>query len=375
MPHVGIVLLLLRLYSAFNSRDPIPYFMSLLYLTWVLADSEILRLLNYVIEKLWPVCMEEYASKKIFQPTVDWILEKHKESTLKKALVQCLCLGSNPPTFTEVHVFRNSHENEGWVIEVGINFCAVDHMRSILAIKLRDRLGRGMWVKLDMKNLYVDGKVLIMVNFLNHWPFVRRVQVCFVEPPHFSMAVKPLFTFGLDVMEPPVIVVWLDKLLSIALKKMLVWPSALMFDMEKYASTCPESCFSLNAEEPDACVKVGAITTSGLKPPWFLVDWYVKVRLGNCLFRSSTQKTQSPSWDEEIRIPVTWELRDKIRVEVCYKGFLFDKTYGWSSLCINAVRDGRTHPRQLRLSNKERQYLHLSVTVLESNVPALSAVP
>lgn len=52
-------------------------------------------------------------------------------------------------------------------------------------------------------------KVLIGVKFVQGWPFLGRLRVCFAEPPYFQMTVKPIFTHGIDVTEIPGIAGWL----------------------------------------------------------------------------------------------------------------------------------------------------------------------
>jgi hypothetical protein len=61
-----------------------------------------------------------------------------------------------------------------------------------------------------MSSAYVQ--VLVGVRFLEQWPFIGRVRVCFVEPPYFQMTVKPLFSHGIDVTELPGISGWLVSL-------------------------------------------------------------------------------------------------------------------------------------------------------------------
>lgn len=95
------------------------------------------------------------------------------------------------------------------VMELGMNFLAADDMSAILAVKLRKRLGFGMWTKLHLTGMHVEGKVLIGVKFLRRWPFLGRLRVCFAEPPYFQMTVKPIFTHGLDVAVLPGIAGWL----------------------------------------------------------------------------------------------------------------------------------------------------------------------
>ena len=47
-----------------------------------------------------------------------------------------------------------------------MNFLTADDMSAILAVKLRKRLGFGMWAKLHITGMHVEGKVLINMEQL-----------------------------------------------------------------------------------------------------------------------------------------------------------------------------------------------------------------
>ncbi|CAB4277166.1 unnamed protein product [Prunus armeniaca] len=310
--HVGIVLSVLWLLSHFNCCHPVAYFASLIYLYLVheeyvmrlrkklqfeerkqanqkrvLSDSETLRWLNHAIEKIWPICMEQIASQKILLPIIPWFLEKYKPWTAKQAVVQHLYLGRNAPMLTDMRVVRQSADDDHLVLELGLNFLTADDMIAILAVKLRKRLGFGMWAKLHITGMHIEGKVLIGVKFLRRWPFLGRVRLCFVEPPYFQMTVKPIFTHGLDVTVLPGIAGWLEKLLSIAFEQTLVEPNMLVVDMEKFVSPKSESWFSVNEKEPLAHAKVEVIEASDMKASDLngFSDPYVKGQLG--LYRTN----------------------------------------------------------------------------------------
>lgn len=85
--------------------------------------------------------------------------------------------------FTEMRVLRQSSEDDHLVIcllaffekyfgvwsewslkfsqvlELGMNFLTADDMSAILAVQLRKRLGFGMWAKLHLTSMHVEGKV------------------------------------------------------------------------------------------------------------------------------------------------------------------------------------------------------------------------
>ncbi|KAF5477412.1 hypothetical protein F2P56_004052 [Juglans regia] len=396
MHHVAMVLLLLWLLSWFNWCHPVAYFVSLIYLYLVheryamrmrrklqfeerkqanqrrvLSDSETVRWLNHAVENIWPICMEQISSQKILLPIIPWFLEKYKPWTAKKAVVQHLYLGRNPPMFTEMRVLRQSSDGDHLVLELGLNFLTADDMSAILAVQLRKRLGFGMWAKLHITGMHVEGKVSIGVKFLRDWPFISRLRVCFVEPPYFQMTVKPIFTHGIDVTEFPGIAGWLDKLLSIAFEQTLVEPNMLVVDMEKFAAPQPENWFSMDEKEPIAYAKVEVVEASGMKPSDLngLADPYIKGQLGPYRFRTKTQKkTLAPKWLEEFKIPIiTWESPNTLCIEVRDKDHFVDDTLGDCSVDIGELRGGQRHDLWLPLQNVKTGRLHLAITVLEDN--------
>lgn len=393
--HVGIVLIGIWVLSAYNWCHSVVYFLALIYLYLVheryvtrlrkklqfeerkqanqrrvLSDSETVRWLNHAVENIWPICMEQIASQQILLPIIPWFLEKYKPWTAKEAVVQHLYLGRNPPLFTDIRVLRPS-DDDHLVLELGMNFLTADDMSAILAVKLRKRLGFGMWAKLHITGMHIEGKILVGVKFLPTWPFLGRLRVCFVEPPYFQMTVKPMFTHGLDVTELPGIAGWLDKLLSIAFEQTLVEPNMLVVDVEKFVSPEKESWFCVDEKEPVAYAKVEVIEASELKPSDLngLADPYVKGQMGVYRFRTKIQKkTLTPKWHEEFKIPIiTWESSNTLVIAVRDKDHFYDDTLGDCSVNANDFRDGQRHDMWLPLQNMKMGRLRLAITILEAN--------
>ncbi|CAK9151763.1 unnamed protein product [Ilex paraguariensis] len=394
--HVAIVFILLWTLSSFNCCHPIAYFLSLIYFYLVqeryvmrlrrkiqfgerrqsnqrrvLSDSETVRWLNYAVEKIWTVCMEQIVSQKFLLPIIPWFLQKYKPWTVKEAVVQHLYMGRSPPIFTEMRVVHQSTNDDHLVLELGINFHTADDMSAILAVKLRKRLGFGMWAKLHLMGMHVEGKVLIGVKFLRTWPFLGRLRVCFVESPYFQMIVKPIFTHGLDVTELPGIAGWMDKLLAHVFEQTLVEPNMLVVDVEKFVSPQPGSWFSVDLKEPIAHAIVEVVEATDMKPSDLngLADPYVKVQLGPYRFRTKTQrKTLVPKWQEEFKIPIcSWDTHNVLTIEVCDKDHFVDDTLGDCSINLSDHRDGQRHDMWLSLQNIKMGRLHLAITVVEGN--------
>uniref|UniRef100_A0A2P2MDQ5 C2 domain-containing protein n=2 Tax=Rhizophora mucronata TaxID=61149 RepID=A0A2P2MDQ5_RHIMU len=394
--HVAIVLFLLWLLTVFNRCHPFAYFISFIYLYLVheryvmklrkklqyqerkranqervLSDSETVRWLNHAVEKIWPLCMEQIASQNILLPIIPWFLEKYKPWTAKEAVVQSMYLGRNPPMFTEMRVLHQSSGDDHLVLELGMNFCTADDMSAVLAVKLRRRLGFGMWAKMHMTGMHVEGKVLVGVRFLDKWPFLSRLRVCFAEPPYFQMTVKPIFTHGFDVTVLPGIAGWLDKLLSFAFEQTLVQPNMLVVDVEKFSSPQPENWFFVDEKEPLAYAKVEVVEASNIKPSDLngLADPYVKGQLGPYRFKTKIQrKTLAPKWHEEFKVPIcTWETQNFLIIEVHDKDHFVDDNLGDCKINVIDLRDGKRHDMWLPLQNIKMGRLHLAITVLEAN--------
>ncbi|XP_042478481.1 C2 domain-containing protein At1g53590-like [Macadamia integrifolia] len=392
--HVAIVFLVLWILSSLRWCYPIFYFISLIYLYQVheryslrlrrriqfeerkqanqrrvLSDSETVRWLNHAVEKIWPICMEQIASQKLLLPLIPWFLEKYKPWTAKKAMVQHLYLGRTPPMFTDIRVLRQNSNDDHLVLELGMNFLSGDDMSGILAVKLRKRLGFGMWAKLHVTGMHVEGKVLVGVKFLREWPFLGRLRVCFVEPPYFQMTVKPIFNHGLDVTELPGIAGWLDKLLAIAFEQTLVEPNMLVVDIEKFASAPTERWFTVDEKDPIAYARVEIVEAADMKPsdPNGLADPYVKGQLGPYRFQTKIQKkTLTPIWQEEFKISIcSWESPNILNLEVRDKDHFIDDTLGDCSVNISDLRDGQRHDMWLPLKNIKMGRLHLAVTVVD----------
>ncbi|EPS72210.1 hypothetical protein M569_02542, partial [Genlisea aurea] len=391
--HVCIVLLLLWILNVFNYGHSFAYVLCFVYLylvhsTYVLklrkkvqydekresnqrrvfSESETVRWLNYAIEKIWPLCMEEIVSQKMLLPIIPWFLQKYKPWTVRDVAIQQLYLGRSPPVFTDMRVVQKSQGDDHLVLELGMNFRTADDMSAILGVKLRKRLGFGMLAKLHLLGLHVEGKVLVGVKFLRGWPFISRLRVCFAEPPYFQMIVKPIFTHGIDVTELPGIAGWIDKLLALVFEQTLVEPNMLVVDVEKFVSPQEEKWFSIDAKEPIAYAVVEVLEASEMKPSDMngLADPYVKGQLGPYRFRTKTQrKTLSPKWIEEFKIPIcSWESQNSLAIEVCDKDPLFDDMLGVCCINIHEFRDGQRHDMWLPLQNVKMGRLRIAITVV-----------
>lgn len=394
--HVGLVLLVLWILDSIGWRHPFAFFVSLLYLYKVneryservrkrlqfeerkcaykrrlLLDSESVRWLNRVVERVWPICMEQIASQQFLLPIIPWFLDNYKPWTAKKAAVQQLYLGRSPPIFTEIRILHEPDGDDDMTLELGMNFLSAEDMVAVLAVQPRKRLGFGMRAKMHVTGMHVEGKVLVGIKFIHHWPFIGRVRICFVEPPYFQMTVKPIFHHGVDVTEIPGIAGWLDKILAIAFEETLVEPNMLVVDVEKFASATSDSWFTMDEKYPIAFAKVEIIEAFDIKPGDIsgFADPYVKGQLGPYRFTTKIQKkTLAPKWQEEFKIPISsWEAPNELNIQVWDKDRIFSDALGECWININDYKGGQRHDKLLTLLNTKRGRLHLAITILGEN--------
>ncbi|KAG6526558.1 hypothetical protein ZIOFF_016549 [Zingiber officinale] len=341
----------------------------------LLSDTESVRWLNYAVEKIWPICMEQIASQQFLLPIIPWFLDKFKPWTAKKAVMQHLYLGRAPPMFTDIRVLRESVDDDHLVhitvLELGMNFLSADDMSAKLAVQLRKRLGFGITAMMHITGMHVEGKILVGVKFLRQWPFIGRVRICFAEPPYFQMTVKPIFGHGLDVTEIPGISGWLDKLLDVAFGQTLVEPNMLVVDVEKFVCATEEEWFTVKEKHPIGYVKLEMLEGADMKPADLngLSDPYVKGKLGPYKFQTKIQrKTLSPKWQEEFKIPISsWESQNLLSLQVRDKDTIFDDMLGNCSVSINELRGGQRHDMWLALQNIKMGRIHLAITVIEED--------
>lgn len=344
----------------------------------LLSDSETVRWLNHSMEKIWPICLEKLASQEILMPIIPWFLEKYKPWTAKKATIQQLYLGRNPPVFTEMRALSQSSDDDHLVLDLGLSFLSAEDMSAILSVQMRKRLGFGMRTNLHITGMHVEGKVRVGVRFLGEKPFVRRIRLCFEEVPYFQMTVKPIFSHGLDVAELPGIAGWLDKILTYAFEQSLVEPNMLVIDVEQLLGAAQSSeldpkslgkWFHVDGKQPVAFVKLEILEGADMKrsDPNGLADPFVKGCLGAYQFKTKIQKkTLNPKWQEEFKIPIlSWDSPNQLVLDVCDKDTFHDDELGDCRINVSNLRGGQRHDKWISLENVKMGRLHVAITVVD----------
>ncbi|KAH9311905.1 hypothetical protein KI387_026940, partial [Taxus chinensis] len=296
----------------------------------------------------------------------------------RKATIQRLYLGRNPPVFTEIRALSQSEDDDHLVLEMGMTFHSAEDMSAVLAVQMRKRLGFGMWAKLHVTGMQVEGKVHVGVKFIRDWPFMKRLRISFEDVPYFQMTVKPIFNHGLNVTELPGIAGWLDKILAAAFEQSLVEPNMLVVDVERLLGSStssqldpksPGKWFHLDEKAPIAYAMLEVLEAADVKPsdPNGLADPFVRGYLGTYRFNTKIEKkTLNPKWQEEFKIPIlSWGSSNLLVLNVRDKDHFLDDDLGECMIPLNDFRGGQRHDKWLPLENVKMGRLHVAIRVSE----------
>ncbi|CAM6013078.1 unnamed protein product [Sphagnum balticum] len=344
----------------------------------VCGEGETVRWMNHAVERIWPLFLENFASQMLLLPISPWFLNMYKPWTAKKAIVQHLFLGKNPPIITMIRALEDSVDGDHLMMEAAMEFGASQDMSAVLAVQIRRRLGLGIWTSFHISNVHLEGKVKIGLKFVDGWPVIGRIRVCFTTAPFLQMTARPLFNAGVDVTEIPGIAQWLDRVIAFALEQSLVEPNMLVVDVEKLVSELmfppppsqqPKQAdwFHMEEKPPVATVVLEILEAAALRSADFngLSDPFVKGTLSCKKFSTKIiWKTLNPKWDEKFELPIaSWELPNLLLLHIFDKDRFHNDDLGFCVVPINDYQDGERHDLWLPLREVKTGKIHLAITV------------
>lgn len=347
-----------------------------------LSDFESVQWLNQALDKIWLVFLEEFISQQVLTPLIPWFLDKYKPWTARKAILRCLYLGSNPPLFTAVRTLDQTADDDHLVMDLHMDFLAAEDMNAVLAVQMRRRIGLGIWTNIHISRLQIEGKVRVGVRFLNAWPFLSRVRLCFEDAPYVQMTARPLSNHGLNVSDLPGVAGWMEKMMADVFEQSLVEPNMLVLDVERLLSSGAMSTkdvassfgdsVDIQVKAPIAFVHLEILEASELKPsdPNGLADPFVKGAFATFRFKTKVRKkTLTPKWKQEFKLPIaSWDLPTLVVLHVCDKDQIRDDKLGYCEVDISKFRGGQRHDLWIPLKDIKMGRVHIAVKVVENEV-------
>ncbi|MCO5549872.1 hypothetical protein L7F22_003346 [Adiantum nelumboides] len=297
----------------------------------------------------------------------------------RKASLQHLELGQNPPKFMGVRTLKNNSGDDDLVMDSFLDFAPAENMNAVLSVQMRRRLGLGIKTNIHISRLQIEGKVRIGLKFSNSWPFLSRARICFENSPYVQMTARPLSTHGVNVSELPLIAGWMERMVADVFEQCLVEPNMLVLDIEKLASSitslkAPESSeqdwYSIQERDPIAVLHLKILAASNLKPSDTngLADPFVRGTFATCQFKTKVQKkTLNPRWLEMFEVPIaSWELPTLLVLHVRDKDPLHDDDLGFCEIDVTQFRNGEPKELSIPLQNTKMGQLHMGFHIVES---------
>jgi Ca2+-dependent lipid-binding protein len=161
-------------------------------------EFESVQWLNLVFENLWPRCLERFTSQEFFIPIAPWFINTYKPKLVKKAVLQHLNLGTQPPKFNSMRVLEQPNESNDHhlVLETLLQFITGENMSARLSVCFF----KGIRGTFDISKFQIEGKMKLKVKFINGWPVIGHIQISFVDKPDVRLIAR---TNGLDLQFLP----------------------------------------------------------------------------------------------------------------------------------------------------------------------------
>ncbi|KAH8937094.1 hypothetical protein BDL97_16G008000 [Sphagnum fallax] len=321
-------------------------------------EFESVQWLNLVFENLWPRCLERFTSQEFFIPIAPWFINTYKPKLVKKAVLQHLNLGTQPPKFNSMRVLEQPNESNDHhlVLETLLQFITGENMSARLSVCFF----KGIRGTFDISKFQIEGKMKLKVKFINGWPVIGRIQISFVDKPDVRLIAR---TNGLDLQFLPGANNWLERIVSAALKESVVEPHYLVVDTEMLVKnmTVPKfpgvtaKWFSVeNSSPPIASVWVEILDVQDPQSDGKHGQWnpFIEISMGaNPAKTLVKRKSTNAKWDRHQLQITNWEMPNILILHVFSgtKGAT-DVDLGQCVVWINDHKDGEwhvlTHPLQ-----------------------------
>ncbi|KIW09267.1 uncharacterized protein PV09_00189 [Verruconis gallopava] len=302
------------------------------------TDTESLEWMNSFLVKFWPIIQPMIGETII--TTVDHVLSENKPPFLEDLKLRDFTLGTKPPRMEHVKTYPKTEEDvvlQDWKFSFTPNDTADMTARQLKVkinpkIVLEVRIGKGMVSKgLDVivQDMECTGIMRVKIKLQLGYPFVDRVEVCFLERPHFDYVCKPLGgdTFGFDINFIPGLESFIQEQIHATLGPMMYNPHVFPIEVAKMLAGSP-------VDQAIGVLQIHFHGAQGLRNPDPLAgtpDPYATVQISGRqeLARTKTiSGNANPRWNETVNVVIS-SLKDDLNLKVFdYNEFRKDKELG-----------------------------------------------
>lgn len=319
-------------------------------------DHESLEWMNSFLFKFWPIYAPNLAEGII--QSVDQVLSTATPSFLDSMAMESFVLGTKPPRMEHVKTYPKE-DPEIVMMDWKFSFTPTDTMdmtqrqiknkinpKVVLAIRIGKAMV-GKTMKIIVEDFAFSGIMRVRMKLQLGFPFIERVEICFLERPEIDYVCKPLGgeTFGFDINFIPGLESFIKEQIHANLAPMMYAPNVFPIEIAKMLSGNPI----------DLAIGVVAITlhgANGLRNPDKFSgtpDPYAVVTLNgrNELGRTKTvHENADPRWNETLYIIIS-NFTDVLTLQVFdYNEVRKDKELGAATFPLDKLQSLTEHENE-----------------------------
>ncbi|KAI8059246.1 C2 domain-containing protein [Gongronella butleri] len=251
------------------------------------TDNETVNWMNYFVGRFWLI-IEPYVCEQVVA-NADKVLSENCPSFLDSLRLSTFTLGTKSPRFEFVKSYPNTDPNivcMDWKVSFtpsdledlsGRDIQSHVDPKIVLTIRVgKGMVGTGMPVLLE-KMAFV-GHLRFRIKLFNEYPFVKTLDMCFLEEPYFDYVLKPVGgdTFGFDINNIPGLQTFVRDQVHANLGPMMYAPNVFSLDIASLVTAADSST-------ANGVLALTIHSAQGLKTSDLLgsLDPYITAHLGN----------------------------------------------------------------------------------------------
>jgi len=336
-------------------------------------DSESLEWMNSFLAKFWPIFAPNLAISVI--QSVDQVLSTSTPAFLDSMRMADFTLGTKPPRMEHVKTYPKEADD---IVQMDWKFSFTPNDKEDMTTKqlrnkinpkvvLEIRLGKAMVskaMKIIVEDFAFSGLMRVRMKLQLPFPYIERVDMCFVGRPDIDYVCKPLGgdTFGFDINFIPGLESFIKDQIHANLAPIMYAPNVFPIEVAKMLSGNPV----------DLAIGVVAVTIHNahdLRNPDIgsgTPDPYIMVSLGRQeLGRTKTiHENANPVWNETIYIVIT-NFTDTLKLQAFdYNDIRKDKELGVANFPLEKLEGLAEHEHEqleVRAGGKQRGLLNCDI--------------
>lgn len=321
--------------------------------TRIEQDTESLEWMNNFLAKFWPIYAPNLAESII--ASVDQVLSTSTPAFLDSMRLKTFILGTKPPRMEHVRTHPKT-DDDIVMMDWKFSFTPTDTM-DLTARQLKNkinpkvvleiRIGKAMISKamdIIVEDFCFSGLMRLKIKLQLPFPFVEKIDMCFMERPEIDYVCKPLGgdTFGFDINFIPGLETFIKEQIHANLAPIMYYPAVFPIEIAKMLSGNPI----------DQAVGVVAVTLHGAQglqntdkfagspDPYAVLSLNGRDELGRT---KTISENANPRWNETLYIIIT-NFTDTLTMSVFdFNDVRKDKELGVANFSLDKVEDIHEH--------------------------------